>query len=544
MSEDGFKNLPAGWVKARIGNVVSRDGIFVDGDWVESEDQDPTGNVRLIQLADVGDGVYRNRSSRFLTENKAYELRCTFLKAGDVLIARMPDPLGRACIFPGDPKKSVTAVDVCIVRTGANGANHRWLMWAINSPHFRTQVAALQSGSTRKRISRSNVATIEMPIPPLSEQHRIVAEIEKQFTRLDAGVAALERAQANLKRYRASVLKAACEGRLVPTEAELARAESRDYEPADRLLVRIVKKRRAKWETNQLAKMQAQGKAPKDDKWKEKYQEPAGPDTTALPELPEGWCYATLGQLAWDASYGTSEKCDYSFTGPPVLRIPNLGRGRINLANLKFATSASKLNAADALVPGDFLIIRTNGSKDLIGRGALVRQAFGPAHFFASYLIRFRIVNMPQVADWLCQLWHASRTRAWIEQIAATSAGQYNVSLSSLSGAVIPLPPLTEQQRIVSELERRLSVIDELEAVVSANLKRAERLRQSILKHAFEGKLVPQDPHDEPASVLLERIRAERTEREMVGATGRSPLQTGSKKRNSRVSDTQAELFR
>src|SRR5207237_2928811 len=92
------------------------DGIFIDGDWIESKDQDPSGEVRLIQLADVGDGVFRNRSSRVLTMEKAKELRCTFLQPGDVLVARMPDPLGRACIFPGVGRPAVTAVDVCILR--------------------------------------------------------------------------------------------------------------------------------------------------------------------------------------------------------------------------------------------------------------------------------------------------------------------------------------------------------------------------------------------------------------------------------------------
>ena len=218
----GMCELPDGWALATISELIGRGGIFIDGDWVESKDQDPSGDVRLIQLADVGDSVYLDKSSRFLTAKKSRELKCTYLVAGDVLIARMPDPLGRACIYPGDPKTSVTAVDVCIVRTGVSGPDHHWLAWFVNSPEFRDNVALLQSGSTRKRISRKNLATIALPVPPLTEQHRIVAEIEKQFTRLDASVAALKRVQANLKRYRASVLKAACEGKLVPTEAELA----------------------------------------------------------------------------------------------------------------------------------------------------------------------------------------------------------------------------------------------------------------------------------------------------------------------------------
>src|SRR5262245_42265304 len=108
--------LPEGWCITTLQSLIGPDGVFTDGDWVESKDQDPDGDVRLIQLADVGDGAYRNRSTRFLTSAKAKELACTFLKKGDILVARMPDPLGRACIFPGDIKAAVTVVDVCIVR--------------------------------------------------------------------------------------------------------------------------------------------------------------------------------------------------------------------------------------------------------------------------------------------------------------------------------------------------------------------------------------------------------------------------------------------
>ena len=117
----GLHELPERWALATINDLIGQGGIFTDGDWVESKDQDPSGDVRLIQLADVGDGVYLDKSSRFLTAKKSCELKCTYLGPGDVLIARMPDPLGRACIFPGDPKTSVTAVDVCIARTGVNG---------------------------------------------------------------------------------------------------------------------------------------------------------------------------------------------------------------------------------------------------------------------------------------------------------------------------------------------------------------------------------------------------------------------------------------
>jgi type I restriction enzyme S subunit len=254
---ENLYELPKGWTTAVISELIACDGIFIDGDWVESKDQDPTGDVRLIQLADVGDGFYRNKSNRYLTSAKAIELNCTFIKSGDVLVARMPDPLGRACIFPGDSKSCVTVVDVCILRTGSQGVNPSWLMYTLNSSIVRSVVASLQSGSTRKRISRGNFAQIKLPIPPLAEQYRIVAKIEELFTQLDAGVELLKKVKAKLKRYRQTVLKAAVEGNLTK---EWRTAHQGELEPASVLLERILKQRRQKWEAEQFAKMQAQGK--------------------------------------------------------------------------------------------------------------------------------------------------------------------------------------------------------------------------------------------------------------------------------------------
>jgi type I restriction enzyme S subunit len=270
--------LPSGWSSVTLEDVVGEEGVFVDGDWVESKDQDPQGDVRLIQLADVGDSQYRDRSERFLTSQKASELGCTFLEPGDLLIARMPEPLDRACIFPGDAKQAVTIVDVAVVRPRNPELNVRWLMYCINAPQFRRVVASLQSGSTRQRISRKNLAKIVFPMPPRRLQDETVAEIEKQFSRLDEAVANLKRVKANLKRYKAAVLKAAVEGRLVPTEAELARREGRGYEPAEALLELVREERRASLRGGS------------------KFREAAPPMIGRGP-LPEGWTWASLEQL-------------------------------------------------------------------------------------------------------------------------------------------------------------------------------------------------------------------------------------------------------
>ncbi|MBI2342972.1 MAG: restriction endonuclease subunit S [Deltaproteobacteria bacterium] len=160
-------------------DILGKSGLFDDGDWVESKDQDPNGGVRLIQLADVGDGEYINKSARFLTSEKAKELKCTFLKKGDLLISRMPDPLGKACLFPGDLKPCVTVVDVSIVRPDPQLVDNNWLKYCVNSFEFRTEISKYISGTTRQRISRGNLSKIKFSLPPLPEQRRIAAILDK-----------------------------------------------------------------------------------------------------------------------------------------------------------------------------------------------------------------------------------------------------------------------------------------------------------------------------------------------------------------------------
>jgi type I restriction enzyme S subunit len=171
--------------------------------------------------------------------------------------------------------------------------------------------------------------------------------------------------------------------------------------------------------------------------------------------------------------------------------------------------------------PGDLLFIRTNGSRGLIGRGAVILQRLPRDHHFASYLIRLRLVNVDAVPRWTGLAWHAPVLRSQILAGAASSAGQYNVSLSAARAFVVPLPPLAEQLRILSEVERTTSLIDASEKIVIANEGRAARLRQSVLKWAFEGRLADQDSSDEPASVLLARIKAERDAAMATKQTGR-----------------------
>ena len=177
--------IPSHWALTTVANTTRETGFFCDGDWVESRDQDPEGDVRLIQLADVGDRQYRDRSSRFMNKAAAKRLNCSYLQAGDILIARMPDPLGRCCRFPGDPKPAVTVVDVCILRSNVAFFDPDFLVVAINSPIFRRLVLAQATGTTRSRISRSNLGLLPVPLPPLAEQRRIVAKVDQLMALVD-----------------------------------------------------------------------------------------------------------------------------------------------------------------------------------------------------------------------------------------------------------------------------------------------------------------------------------------------------------------------
>ena len=156
-----------------IADALADAEVFTDGDWIESKDQDPDGDVRLAQLADIGDGVWIDKSARFLTSEKAKQLRCTYLEPGDLLVARMPDPLGRCCVFPGDPMPCVTVVDVCVIRPNQQKIDNRYLMQVINSPHGRQGIARHMTGTTRQRVSRKNLGKVQIPLPPLAEQKQI-----------------------------------------------------------------------------------------------------------------------------------------------------------------------------------------------------------------------------------------------------------------------------------------------------------------------------------------------------------------------------------
>jgi type I restriction enzyme S subunit len=292
------------------------------------------------------------------------------------------------------------------------------------------------------------------------------------------------------------VLKAACEGRLVPTEAELAREEGRAYEPADVLLHRILAERRARWEAEHPGK---------------KYVEPTAPETDGLPELPEGWCWVALpqiGELARGKSKHRPRNDPHLYGGP----YPFVQTGDVKQADGTITTYSQTYNevglAQSRLWPKGTLCIT-------IAANIAETAVLGFDACFPDSVVGF--IGIKEACNVRFVQYFIRTAKDDLERYAPATA-QKNINLDTLEKLAIAFLPLPEQHRIVAEVERRLSVVGKLEATVAASLARAGRLRQAVLKRAFEGRSVRQDPSGEPAEALLARIQAARA---TVGA--RSP---------------------
>ncbi|MCB9473183.1 MAG: restriction endonuclease subunit S [Candidatus Delongbacteria bacterium] len=421
---------------------------------------------------------------------------------GDVLYGRLRPYLNKVLTAEFEGLASAEFIPL----TTHEGVISKFLQYRLNAYDFVIFASHLDAGD-RPRVDYDQIGAFGIDLPPAREQRRIVEAIESYFTRLDNAVATLERVQRNLKRYRASVLKAAVEGQLVSTEAELARDEGREYEPASVLLERILAERRHRWEEAELAKMMAKGKAPKDNKWKAKYTEPVGPTLTDLPELPEGWSWASVDQLAVDTQIGLVRNRAaqrISGVGFPYIKMDQIDmEGTVRVQGSVLVDASAEEVERFSLLDGDILF-NTRNSVELVGKCGQVRSP-GQNTLFNNNILRIRMASgayPPFVAYQMC----SSLFRGQIDRVKRATTSVAAVYGKDLFPRAIALPPRLEQKRIVETIETVFSTISASQQITSRSSARAARLRQSILKWAFEGRLVDQDPTDEPASRLLERI--------------------------------------
>jgi type I restriction enzyme S subunit len=342
----------------------------------------------------------------------------------------------------------------------------------------------ISRGTTIAGVTKKQLLDVEFDLPPLKQQRGIVTEVEKQFTRLEAGVTALRRVQANLKRYRAAVLKAACEGRLVPTEAELAKAENRKFETGEELLARILTERRHIHERAQASTSR-----------KKKYNEPKPPNIQAAEQLPDGWTWTTWDQIGFSQNGRPFPSAEYQAAGIRLLRPGNLHvRGKVVWTEENTRCMPQKFAGAnpDLLIGGGELVMNLTAQSlkdEFLGRVCVTDHD-------EECLLNQRVARLtpvfvpPQFVLYLLKSW---RFRRYVDGLNSGSLIQHMFTLQ-LAEFTFPLPPLAEQTRIVAEVERRLSVVEELEEAASANLQRATGLRRSVLQDAFSPDRLKAEP--------------------------------------------------
>lgn len=290
------------------------------------------------------------------------------------------------------------------------------------------------------------------------------------------------------------------------------RGEGSEGESGAQLLQRILQERRARWEAKQLAKFAEQGKSPPKD-WQSKYPEPVQPDTTELPELPEGWVWASLdmlGEIASGVAKGSKVGADIKVREAPYLRVANVQRGFLDLSEVK-TILATESDIADLTLRAGDILFNEGGDRDKLGRGWVWQDEVANC-IHQNHVFRMR-PYLPEVLPELISHHGNTFGKTWFQSAGKQTTNLASINMTMLRMFPVPLGPAEEQRELLAQLNLQMEQITRQEQSVELGLKQSTAQRQNILRAAFAGQLVPQDPNDEPASVLLARIRAERAAR-------------------------------
>jgi type I restriction enzyme, S subunit len=495
--DNSLEELPSGWIWTVLGDISSinpkidltpfsgeEEVTFLPMKCVEeiTGKIDPSINKKL--------SVVRKGYTSFINGDLLFAKITPCMENGKIAIAHsLKNGLGF-----GSTEFHVIRVDKCVLI--------KFIFFYILQEGFRKEAQRNMMGTAGQlRVPTSYLKKAIIPLPPLPEQHRIVARIEELFSRLDAGVEALQRAKAQLRSYRQAVLKAAVEGRL--TEEWRKSHPDRELDSAIR------------------------------------YGESETSDIIGLSELPEGWIWSTVEKLAsteprsiQSGPFGSAlHHSEFQDTGILAIGIDNVLEGQFSIGKQhRISSDKFKQLKKFSARPLDVLIT----VMATVGRCCVV-----PANLEEAIITKhvYRISVNQSIVNPHYLMYSLLGGNDIRKQIFGKIRGQTRPGINGaiLRQIAIPVPSLTEQSEIISEIERNVSIAENMEATIEISLRRADRLRQSILKRAFEGKLIPQDPSDEPASVLLERIRAERT-RNMPGLRDRSRVRRARDVKQSQLS--------
>jgi type I restriction enzyme S subunit len=501
--QNNLPSLPEGWTFVTLPDIVddSRNSIKRGpfGSSIKKEYFVPSG-YKVYQQKNVIQNNF-DWGDYFIDKEKFSELRNFELKSGDIVIT-CSGTIGKIAVVPSNIHEGIINQALLKITLDPRKIRTNYFFYL-----FKSKVNEILSGATRgsamKNISSvKKLKSILFPLPPFNEQKRIVEKVEELFTRLDAGVASLRNVKAQLQLYRKAVLIHAFNGKL--TE-EWRKTHKDTIEPATTLLEQIRQERKKKE--------------------KEKYREPPQIDTSNLPELPETWTWTTIDDVSRNVQYGYTAKSSAEVIGPKMLRITDIQDGSVKWDSVPYCAIDEDKKPEFLLRDGDLVFARTGAT---VGKSFLIAGKI-PEAVFASYLIRIVF------SEWVSRnyVYAFFQSPMYWSQIykGRIGIGQPNVNSTKLKKIYFPFPSFTEQNKIYEEIDSRFSVADAIENVVNQSMLHTERLRQSLLKIAFEGRLVGQDPSDESAERLLERIRKEK---EMQSNQNKGKTRRKTSKRNQR----------
>ena len=490
----GATGIPKGWVWTNLGNLIEP----------SKEKVDPR---ELNKVSYLGLKHIEPDKARLLGRGYSDEVRSTksVFRAGDLLYGKLRPYLNKVYVAEFD---GICSTDI-LVFLQTPFLSTKYLLYRLLSRDFVGYASHNVSGVQHPRVNYRTLAKFLIPLAPLPEQHRIVAKIEELFTKLDAGVESLKTAKEQLRTYRISVLKAAVEGRLTEKWREQHRGE---IEPASILLERTLKERRRRWEEAQKAKRQLNKKRDVARTREPLYRDPVDVAEISDPRLPHGWTWTNLDTLTYFVVDYRGKTPPMTDSGIPIISAANVKGGRIVVEKPRFVSPETYEKWTTRGLPrADDLIITTEAP---VGETALYPEG--------THLLTRRVLACQTNGASNHYLEYCFTSEFTREYLRSKSRGTTvpRILKPALLATPIPLPPLPEQAKIVEEAGNQLSMVGRMEGSIRSNMKRAERLRQSILKRAFSGKLVPQDPSDEPASVLLKSIRKQRERPESENVEG------------------------
>jgi len=443
------REFPARWAKAPIGAIASliNGRAFKPSEWGDS-------GLPIIRIQNLNrpDAAYNYFGGPLDPRHEVQHGELLFAWSGT------PGTSFGAHIWSG----SRAALNQHIFRVLHSEAllDRKFFKEAINN-QLDELIRRAHGGAGLAHVTKDRFESIEVPVPSLAEQRRIVAKLEELFSELEAGVAALKRAQARLTRYRQSLLHAAVTGEL-----------TREWRAGEKGTDDV-----------QLGKV------------------------NAVDSIPETWVMTTVGNLLREPlCNGLSIKESPTPTEVKALKLNAMKNNGFDFMAHRCLPIAWDQVEDLAINEGDLFVSRGNGSLHLVGRSVLAQAPPFPV-IFPDTMIRLRLRD--GLAPWVNAIWPSRSIRSQIEASVKTTAGIWKISQPQIRAIKLPLPPSEEREAILAELSRRLSAVEAMESTIHASLRRAERLRQSTLERAFRGELVPQDPNDEPAEALLARIKGE-----------------------------------